>query len=66
MSDRQRERSRRLQSDGGPADDGEGDGLEVARANADRLLQAADDAIARALSSDSERFLQAVRQSGGQ
>jgi hypothetical protein len=30
------------------------------------LLQAADDAIARALSGDSERFLHATRQAGGQ
>ena len=45
---------------------GEGDGLEASRTHVDRLLQAADDAIARALSADSERFLQATRQSGGQ
>ncbi len=66
MSDTERGRPRRLQSAGGPSDAGEGDGLEVARASADRLLQAADDAIARALSRDSARFLRAVRQSSGQ
>ncbi len=36
------------------------------RADADRLLDAADDAIARALSGDSETFLEANRQEGGQ
>jgi hypothetical protein len=42
------------------------DGLESARAEAERLFAAADEAIARALSSDSQAFLQANRQSGGQ
>lgn len=41
-------------------------GPDNARADAERLLRAADDAIARALSADSARFLEATRQSGGQ
>ena len=45
---------------GDPAED---DGLRQAAA---RLLAAADDAIARALSGDSEAFLAANRQEGGQ
>lgn len=48
---------------GGPADGGDIDRL---RGEADRLLDAAEQAIARALSSDSEAFLQANRQRGGQ
>mgnify|MGYP001078571094 CR=1 FL=1 len=40
--------------------------LERARRLADEWLSAADDAIRRALSGDSEKFLQATRQSGGQ
>lgn len=36
------------------------------RERADRLLEAADDAIRRALSDDSERFLAQNRQQGGQ
>ncbi len=40
--------------------------VERLRADAERLLNAADDAIARALSSDSEAFLEANRQAGGQ
>jgi hypothetical protein len=43
-----------------------GEGLEEARERAQRLLQSADQAIARALSGDSEQFLRATRQSGGQ
>ena len=34
--------------------------------SAERLLAAADEAIERALSSDSEAFLRAARQTGGQ
>lgn len=64
MTERERERPQRPRVTGQPSDAGEG--LEAARTRADRLLQAADDAIARALSGDSERFLQATRQSGGQ
>jgi hypothetical protein len=40
--------------------------LTAARADADGLLAAADDAIERALSADSTAFLAANRQRGGQ
>ena len=66
MSERERDRPQRLRTTGQPSGTSEGDGLEAARSSADRLLRAADEAIARALSQDSERFLQATRQSGGQ
>lgn len=66
MSDNERERPQRERLAGEPADTGAGNGLEAARTSADSLLQAADEAIARALSRDSERFLQATRQSSGQ
>ena len=49
---------------------GTGDGadgnLETIRAGAQDLLAAADDAIERALSANSEEYLWANRQSGGQ
>lgn len=64
MDEKERARSERAQP---AADTGDaGEGLDAARANAEQLLSAADDAIARALSRDSERFLQATRQSSGQ
>jgi len=63
MQEREREEVR--QDPGGPAPGGQ-DPLEDARAEADRLLRAADEAIARALSSDSEAFLRANRQAVGQ
>jgi hypothetical protein len=66
MSNTEREIPRPERAAADPPGAGEGDGLEAARASAERLLQTADDAIARALSGDSERFLQATRQSGGQ
>ena len=66
MSEMERQRPQRPRFAGEPSDAGGGDGLEAVRSRADRLLRAADDAIARALSGDSERFLQATRQSGGQ
>jgi hypothetical protein len=40
--------------------------LPALRQAADRFLAAGDEAISRALSSDSERFLAANRQQGGQ
>ena len=63
MNERERERPERPLSGGDAAG---GDGLDGARSGAERMLRAADDAIARALSSDSPRFLRAIRQSGGQ
>lgn len=47
-------------------DGAQGDGLESVRAEGDELLSAADEAIRRALSGDSERFLRQARQQGGQ
>ena len=67
MTERERDRPERPRLAGEPSDPGDQhDALEAARTRADRLLQAADNAIARALSGDSERFLQATRQAGGQ
>lgn len=66
MTERELERRRNRPATGDPNDSGGGDGLETARANLDRLLRTADEAIARALSRDSERFLAATRQAGGQ
>ena len=45
---------------------GEGADLAALRQAGDRLLAAGDEAIDRALSGDSERFLAANRQQGGQ
>ena len=47
---------------GGP----EGGNLDRVRREADALLRAGDDAISRGLSGDSEGFLSAGRQQGGQ
>lgn len=66
MSERERERQEEPRLPGDPSGAGDGDGVEATRARAERLLRAADDAIARALSGDSERFLNATRQSGGE
>ena len=49
-----------------PRNPGADTDVERLRADAERLLNAADDAIARALSGDSEAFLEANRQAGGQ
>lgn len=65
MSENEKERNAPT-SPGGATNTDEGGGLEDARARAERLLQAADAAVARALSTDSERFLRATRQSSGQ
>jgi len=43
-----------------------GDDLSELRQAGDRFLAAGDEAISRALSTDSERFLAANRQQGGQ
>jgi hypothetical protein len=43
-----------------------GEGLDAAREDAERLFAAGDEAIQRALSSDSDAFLAANRQRGGQ
>lgn len=66
MSQRQRDETQQQRTPSAPGNDGAGDGLDATRSNAELLLQSADDIIARALSSDSERFLEASRQSGGE
>jgi hypothetical protein len=70
MNEREREQSsprppRRRHPTGGetPSDHSRLAGMQQ---EADQLLRAADDAIARALSGDSEAFLRANRQHGGQ
>jgi hypothetical protein len=59
------ERERPSGSAPGP-DEGDGAELRDIRQQADALLAAGDEAIRRALSSDSEAFLRANRQEGGQ
>ncbi len=67
MRERERQRPDRERNPeltpGAPTDD---DDIDRLRADADDLLAAADEAITRGLSDDSERFLRANRQSGGQ
>ena len=54
-------------SDGTPSEAGnEGENLEMIRQTANEFLNAGDEAIRRALSRDSEEFLRANRQRGGQ
>ena len=48
------------------AEAGTGAEMEALRQAGERLLSAGDEAISRALSGDSERFLAANRQQGGQ
>jgi len=43
-----------------------GENLDAVRQAGESLFQAADDAIDRALSGDSQAFLEATRQEGGQ
>lgn len=47
-------------------EDSSAERLDDSRLAGEELLRAADDAIERALSSDSEAFLRANRQQGGQ
>lgn len=51
---------------GGGGGDGNGGHLDLLRAEGERLIAAADDAIDRVLSGDSAEFLRASRQHGGQ
>jgi hypothetical protein len=65
MNERERvEHSRIIQPSSGS--DSEGDSLEQIRQTANEFLAAGDEAIRRALSGDSEAFLRANRQHGGQ
>jgi len=62
-----RQKERQDFSPGGNTGSGSGDNLGNIRERADRFLEAGDDAINRALaSSDSEAFLRASRQQGGE
>lgn len=67
MRERERERPERQPtrhaSPGVPAAD---DDIDRLQADVDGLLAAADEAITRGLSEDSQRFLRANRQSSGQ
>jgi hypothetical protein len=65
MEIRERQTDPRAPRQAAAGTDGNAD-LTAARADADRLLAAADDAIERALSADSKAFLAANRQHGGQ
>ena len=63
------ERERRLEGGSGGPDGGDGDdgsGLMNTRDAGQDFLAAGDEAIRRALSGDSEAFLRANRQRGGQ
>ena len=67
MSDRERERERpRTPRDPGAGTPPEDASTAPLRDAADRFLRHADQAIERALSGDSETFLRANRQQGGQ
>lgn len=68
MNERERHQAMRqpLSHAAAPGNPGADTDAERLRADAERLLNAADDAIARALSGDSEMFLEANRQAGGQ
>jgi hypothetical protein len=65
MNTRERQNDPRDQHQRTPAAPG-GEGLDAARQDAERLFAAGDDAIERALSADSDAFLAANRQRGGQ
>lgn len=49
-----------------PSSDGGSGALDASREAADRFLRAGDAAIDQALSRDSETFLRAIRQEGGE
>ena len=68
MRERERPRPDRDPQEHEPVTGGSGDGGDVdrLRGDADQLLDAAERAVARALSGDSEAFLQANKQTGGQ
>ena len=63
MRERERQHEHRQQPGGGAP---EGDNLGAIGDAVERLLTAGDTAINRALSADSEAFLRANRQQGGQ
>lgn len=60
------ERIRQPEDPFGQPEGAPGGNLEQVRRLADELLSAADEAIRKALSGDSQQFLQANRQQGGE
>jgi len=64
-SERQRDHAER-QTPAAPDDAAHDSGLDEARAAGELFLSAGDEAIRRALSGDSEAFLRANRQRGGE
>lgn len=66
MSERERRRDSETGSAGGDGAPASGGNLGELRRAGEDLLAAGDEAIRRALSSDSEGFLRANRQEGGQ
>ena len=66
MDPRERQRGDSESPPGGAGDGDSYDALHNARAAGERLLAAGDEAIRRALSGDSEAFLRANRQRGGE
>jgi hypothetical protein len=67
MGTRERRDDRRRRAGGGGGEPGGGgEGLDRVRRRAGGLLDAADEAIERVLSGDSEAFLRQNRQQGGQ
>jgi hypothetical protein len=66
MSPRERQRDDGEQHRDNPHDGGSHEPLDEARAAGERFLAAGDEAIRRALSGDSQAFLRANRQRGGE
>ncbi len=66
MDTRNRRNDEVLRATGEPLESSGGGRLPEMRRQAEQLLSAGDEAIQRALSGDSERFLRANRQQGGQ
>jgi hypothetical protein len=62
----QRLNDQQHQQGSGDGDSGASNRLEQSREQGDRLLAAGDEAIRRALSGNSESFLRAGRQQGGE
>ena len=65
MAEKERKRSKE-QGGGGPGAPKDEGALEEAREEGDGFLEAANAAVDRALSGNSEQFLKANRQSGGE
>jgi len=66
MNQRERERNEEAPAPAAPAAGAGGTGLNTIRQTVADMLAAADDAVSKVLSGDSEAFNTAVRQEGGQ